>query len=457
MNVALHAQHIDILSICTGGGGLDLGVELAIPGARSVVLVEREAFAVAQLVSAMEAGLLHQAPVWSDARTFDGLRWRGSVDGLIGGIPCQGHSVAGKKRGSLDERDLWSPARRIIVQARPWFVLIENVGGMLSPGDDDIAGAERVWRDLRKLGFAVEGGLFTASEVGASHERERIFILGVHAGVGQANASSLRRDRPATFAGSARAGAGEGWMLQSSGDSGAVRGVGQADPYRERLEGQRSDAGAIRREDAGRSSGLCDGADMVAGVDQVDASRNGRREGRPEPELQERHGPAPAIAGAPMANTVGGGHDRWQDGTVGGPIERAPSEGAGADCLGQGVGLADTCGDGQQRRSQSDIGAIGPEQQASRRRDAERCNPAIFPPGPHDLDTWRLVLDRAPHLEPAVRRMADGMAARVDRLRMLGNGVVPLQAAYAVRTLATRLADRGSAGATRLVRMMEPT
>ncbi|TIW80246.1 MAG: DNA cytosine methyltransferase, partial [Mesorhizobium sp.] len=179
MNVALCPEHIDILSLCTGGGGLDLGVELAIPGARTVCMVEREAFAVAHLVSAMEQGLLHQAPIWSDARTFDGRAWRGCVDGLIGGIPCQPHSLAGKRLGGDDERDLWSPARRIIVQSGAWFVLIENVAGMLSakPGLDP--GALRVWRDLRRLGFDVEAGLFTAAEVGASHERERVFILGV--------------------------------------------------------------------------------------------------------------------------------------------------------------------------------------------------------------------------------------------------------------------------------------
>lgn len=183
MNVALCPEDIvdplNLLSICTGGGGLDLGFELAIPSARTVCMVEREAFAVAQLVSAMEAGLMAPASIWSDAKSFDGRGWRGSVDGLIGGIPCQPHSHAGRKRGSLDARDLWSDARRIIVQSRVWFILIENVGGMLSAGDDEIAGAERVHRDLHKLGFEVEAGLFSAAEVGAPHKRERIFILGV--------------------------------------------------------------------------------------------------------------------------------------------------------------------------------------------------------------------------------------------------------------------------------------
>jgi site-specific DNA-cytosine methylase len=103
-------------------------------------------------------------------RTFAGRPWRGLVDGIIGGIPCQPHSLAGKRLGADDERDLWGDARRIIVQARPWFILIENVGGMLSSG-----GAERVIR----LGYQVEVGLFSAAEVGASHERQRVVILAV--------------------------------------------------------------------------------------------------------------------------------------------------------------------------------------------------------------------------------------------------------------------------------------
>lgn len=117
MNVALRSDSLNILSICTGGAGLDLGLELAVQGARTVCMVEREAFAVAQLVSAMEACLLASAPIWSDARTFNGRQWRGAVDGLIGGIPCQPHSLAGKRLAEEDERDLWSTARRIIVQS----------------------------------------------------------------------------------------------------------------------------------------------------------------------------------------------------------------------------------------------------------------------------------------------------------------------------------------------------
>lgn len=335
MHVALRSEQLNIISLCTGGAGLDLGVELAIECARIVCMVEREAFAVTHLVSAMQQGLLAHAPIWSDAQTFNGRAWRGAVDGVIGGIPCQPHSLAGKKRGQLDERDLWSDARRIIVQSSAWFVLIENVAGMLAAGDDEIAGAERVYRDLRKLGFEVEGGLFKAREIGTSHDRPRIFILGVA-------------------------------------DSGSKGPQGREQP------------GSLKEWDRPASFGS-----------------------------------ATEFCRASVANASGDG--------CGTRIERnvaAKAEG--------------------RRPLSSSSGREVP----------------LFPPGPEDVDRWRGVLAGTPELEPAFRRMADGMASRldigrVDRLRMLGNGVVPLQAAYAIRTLVTRLTARGSRGAARLVRMME--
>lgn len=394
MNVAVYPKHLNILSICTGGAGLDLGVELAIPSSRSVCMVEREAFAVAQLVSAMEAGLLAPAPIWSDARTFNGRAWRGLVDGLIGGIPCQPHSLAGKRLGEDDERDLWSDARRIIVQSGAWFVLIENVRGILSSG-----GAERVWRDLHRLGFTVEGGLFTASEVRASHERERFFILAVADRNGEhGNRSRFEWERR--------------WS-KSANSSGKFSGVGQADTYSQRLERIGADLEAQGRSDARGSSGLRDRTDMEH-TESV-----GRGEGRAEPEFRGWRGAAYEPS-SPMVNAIGRGCARRSKDEIG----------------------------------RSELGAF--DERTGRR--------ALFPPKPNDIDGWRSALQTAPELEPAFRRVADGLAtrmdlaqcwSRVDRLRQLGNGVVCLEAAYAIRTLATRLAARGSSGATRLVRMME--
>ena len=88
---------VQVASICAGAGGLDLGLRMAEPAARTVLYVEHEATACLQLVARMEDGSLDPAPLWTDLRTLDGRQWRGVVDCLIGGIPCQPHSVAGKR------------------------------------------------------------------------------------------------------------------------------------------------------------------------------------------------------------------------------------------------------------------------------------------------------------------------------------------------------------------------
>ncbi len=414
MNVALRSEHLNILSICTGGAGLDLGVELAIQSARTVCMVEREAFSVASLVAAMEQGLLHPAPVWSDARTFNGRAWRGAVDGLIGGIPCQPHSLAGRKQGSKDTRDLWSTARRIIVQSGVWFVVIENVGGMLAAGSDEIAGAQRVFRDLHKLGFEVEGGLFTAAEVGASHQRERVIILAV------------------------------------------------ADALSERGRGRNPG-----REYATHAH--------PAGEGMVNSESVGWGEGRPESELRGRRHPATSPSGT-VGDAIGCRHDRRTNEPVGREIERAASEGSSVPderAMGDpqgfiGKNVIDRVRAPGQRFVSLNRPAGGNGNGGSTARDLSReredTAPSwlrpLFAPGPADLSSWCDTLASSPELEPAFRRVADGLASsmdigRVDRLRMLGNGVVPLQAAYAIRTLVTRLTARGSAGAARLVRMME--
>lgn len=85
-----------ILSLCAGVGGLDLGIRVAQPNARAVCFVEIEAFACEILAMRMEDKSLDEAPVWTDLRSFDGKPWRGVVDCITAGYPCQPFSVAGK-------------------------------------------------------------------------------------------------------------------------------------------------------------------------------------------------------------------------------------------------------------------------------------------------------------------------------------------------------------------------
>lgn len=160
----------NILSICSGIGGLDLGISLAMPTAHTICYIERQAYCAADLVARMEDQALDDAPIWSDVATFDGAPWRGLVDCIIGGIPCQPHSVAGKRRGQEDERWLWDAVLRIIDDTAAPALFFENVPALRT------SGLEQILQDLASRGFDAEWDVFSASSVGAPHKRERLFL-----------------------------------------------------------------------------------------------------------------------------------------------------------------------------------------------------------------------------------------------------------------------------------------
>ena len=163
------------ISLCTGYAGLELGLRRVIPNLRTICYVEIEAFACANLVSKIEAGLLDAAPIWTDIKTFNGRPFYKRVHIITSGYPCQGESVAGKRRGKADPRWLWPHIERIIKTVQPVWFFGENVSGHLT------LGFPTVYRSLRLMGYKVEAGLFTAEEVGAPHKRERLFILAYNA------------------------------------------------------------------------------------------------------------------------------------------------------------------------------------------------------------------------------------------------------------------------------------
>lgn len=173
----------NVLSLCSGVGGLELGLKLAVPTARTVCFVEREAYCCEVLAERMEDGCLDEAPIWTDLRTFDGKPWRGVVDCVTGGYPCQPFSVAGKRKGDRDERHLWPEVARIVREVGPEWCFFENVGNHLR------LGFEQVHDELSEMGYVVAAGLFTTAEVGGPHQRERMFIVAMAdpEGIGLAN------------------------------------------------------------------------------------------------------------------------------------------------------------------------------------------------------------------------------------------------------------------------------
>jgi len=174
-------------SLCAGYGGIDVGLGRVIPGLRTVVYVEVEAFACANLVAKMEAEQLDAAPIWTNLKTFPWECSRG-VGILSGGYPCQPFSAAGKRRGKDDPRHLWPYIKEGIEIARPQNCFFENVEGHVSKGLSDVL------QDLEEMGYLTTWGLFSAAEVGAPHGRKRVFILGRRRDLGKlADSDGSRR------------------------------------------------------------------------------------------------------------------------------------------------------------------------------------------------------------------------------------------------------------------------
>ena len=164
------------VSLCAGYGGIDLGLKRCIPNLRTVAFSEIEAFACELLLSRMEGGQLDLAPIWSDLKSFPWASFRGMVDILSGGYPCQPFSSAGKRLGTEDPRHLWPYIADGICILRPRICFFENVEGHIS------LGLSTVISDLEEMGYKVSFGIFSASECGASHQRKRVFILGISGG-----------------------------------------------------------------------------------------------------------------------------------------------------------------------------------------------------------------------------------------------------------------------------------
>lgn len=110
-----------------------------------------------------------------DIHTFDGTRWKGEIDLITGGFPCQPFSVAGKREGTNDERYLWDEMFRIIREVKPAFVVGENVYGLVSMEDGGTL--EKICIDLESEGYKVQPIIIPACSVGAWHKRDRVWII----------------------------------------------------------------------------------------------------------------------------------------------------------------------------------------------------------------------------------------------------------------------------------------
>jgi len=160
------------ISFCSGYGGIERGLDLAGVNHRVIAYVEIEAYAIQNLVSKMESGILDAAPIYTNLKTFPSEIFRGAVDIITGGYPCQPFSQAGKRQGEEDPRHLWPHIRKHVDTIKPTRCLFENVEGHIS------LGLSTVISDLEEDGYRTVWGIFSAEEVGGHHQRKRVFIMG---------------------------------------------------------------------------------------------------------------------------------------------------------------------------------------------------------------------------------------------------------------------------------------
>jgi DNA (cytosine-5)-methyltransferase 1 len=313
-------ESLNELALFAGAGGGILGGKLL--GWRTVCAVEWEPYAASVLVARQNDGILPPFPIWDDVQTFDGKPWRGRVDVVSGGFPCQDISSAGSGAGIDGARSgLWVEMARIIREVGPRFVFVENSPMLTSRG------LGRVLGDLAAMGYDAAWGVLGAVHAGAPHKRERIWIVADASRFGRGQGDSDARGRSAGT-------------------------------------GPRSKQGS--RHD-----------------DKALADTNGLRELQPQGFEQN----------------IG----RWfGDG---------------------GASLSDAWSERGQLSVKRDIPAIKQPWGNSEARSSSGI-----------VGQWWAT-------EPDVGRVANGMAARVDRLRCIGNGQVPAVVRLAWRTLTNNLAQ----------------
>ena len=376
-----------------------MGLMLAEPGFHTRCFVEWEPYPRSSIIAAQLAGYFAPAPIWDDLTTFDAQPLAGAIDTILAGYPCQPFSMAGQRKGADDPRHLWPHVARVARELGDGlrWIFLENVAGHVT------LGADTVLRELRDMGFTPAAGLFSAEEVGAPHERLRWFCVAYKQGGGQ------REQRDAAQPGRGRhADGGGGTVADTNG--------GNPGPERQQRIGQQR----FQPESGGIGAGVVGDA-------------------------ASQRLPQPGQPGQPETAAQGG------SGVVGEP-ERPDLD------------LADTSGAGPQGREQP--GSSSQRDRApAHGSTAERGGARLFPPGPGDAVAWGDTIATAPNLAPATSigdcfawardvaqaveeqsqaqtqsalcRMADGLASRPRALRLLGNGVVPLAAAYAWRTLSS--------------------
>ena len=402
------------LSLCSGYEGIGLGLRSVLPTLREVAYVEREGFPIANLVAKMEAGKLDAAPVFTDVKTFPYEKFRGCVDILSGGFPCQPFSAAGKRQATEDPRHLFPYIADGIRECQPRIVFLENVQGILScKTADGEPVLQYVLRTLEGLGYRATAGIFSAEEVGAPHQRKRVYILGM----ANSERSGMRRGRS-----SQECGDDLKWIQGNEGERNELRSEveGFSNSSREEL-GNTSDLRLQQSSADSRETGT-DQSGEERGVHEPQGASSLSRYGSQSQGSQE------------LANSIGSGLEGHSGDEQG---EGRQGTGQGGPTTSSGLPPRWPSRPSEPQYEWEEPRVVGNTQ--DKPSDVSNDNGELGQskrgePGGAAGET----INRG-QAKPQLGRASNGSSSRVDRLRLLGNGVVPQTAAKAFITLINRL------------------
>jgi DNA-cytosine methyltransferase len=458
---------IKILDICSGIGGFSLGLE-ATGGFDTVAFCEFDDFCCKVLNKHWP-----NVPIYKDLKEIgnDPARIIQEFDLICGGIPCQPFSLAGKQKGKEDDRHLWPYMYAIVKSKKPTWVIVENVGGFVNVALDDVC------LDLETQGYATQSFIIPACSVEAPHKRDRIWILGKL----MANAHDTGDRTPGSKADGDRQETIEGWQEQSQlGSSRSSEDVGNTDnlgsllsPHETKREGSTSrhsegelergssdvanaqsngedgvlrttepkhDQGDTRMESSSSSDGRSergisqDVADpkLVSSDSISDSGSNTKTEseqGQKTGNLDRSSGRQNVANSKELRNYEHDNGERTQqdrehrvsqqprgEGSLGGTEDVADTERLGQQGQGELERPGNTAQDSDGQTGGSNDGRQGSTGQGHTQSELGGVADGI----PTRLD-GHLGFER----EPNIPRVATGIPDRVNRLKALGNSIVP--------------------------------
>ena len=367
------------LSLFSGAGGGLLGTKLL--SWTHVGYVEFDDYCQQDIAQRIKDGYLDKAPIFGDIRTFTGegyaASYTGMVDVITAGFPCQPFSAAGKRKGADDNRNMWPATIECIRVVRPRYCLLENVPGLLSSGYFGT-----ILGDLAQSGYDGRWRILSAAEMGAPHQRKRLWIIAYDQAYSQrSNTHSIGSHRK------------------------------EVNKYRRPIQGR-----IELRDKQKRESGQ-------VGKDVADSNQDRRRhrgalvKGRHSALDEEQHATQGEQAG-----------DRWEreSSAVGEDVPNSNSR-RRSQCDEKEWGVSELDQNGKNVSNTTSKTSLRGKRvipdAKGQRRNGRNNSSGVF----SDDGWWQA--------EPDVGRVVDGVAARVDRLRAIGNGQVPAVVAAVWRLL----------------------